>query len=98
MNIEELEHSLAETRNALAETQRGVLKLAEMNNRLIEVLIRVKGGLTDLDKSYIIGKITKEEYIKKYAEQCNPNNLGELFMHMFDTFPTTKEDKTSEAD
>lgn len=37
MNIEELEHSLAETRNALAETQRGVLKLAEMNNRLIKI-------------------------------------------------------------
>ena len=98
MNIEELEYSLAETRKALAETQRGVLKLAEVNNRLIEVLIRVKGSLTDLDKSFIIGKITKEAYIKKYAEQCNPNNLGELFMNMFDTFPMTTEDKTSEVD
>ena len=76
-----------ELEKELKETQEAIKWLSDTTARLVDVLI-VKGDIDTLDKSYMRGDLSKDEYIQKYKEQ---NSLGYLFNQMFQT--TTFTDK-----
>lgn len=65
----------------LKETQEAIKWLSDTTARLVDVLI-VKGDIDSLDKSYMRGDLSKDEYIQKYKEQ---NSLDNLFNMMFQT-------------
>lgn len=75
----------------LKETQEAIKWLSDTTARLVDVLI-VKGDIDSLDKSYMRGDLSKDEYIQKYKEQ---NSLDNLFNMMFQT--TAFTDKKGES-
>lgn len=82
-----------ELEKELKETQEAVTWLSDTCARLVDVLI-VKGNIDSLDKSYMRGELSKDEYIQKYKEQ---NSLDNLFNMMFQTTAfTDKKDNNND--
>ena len=79
-----------ELEKELKETQEAIKWFSDTTARLVDVLI-VKGNIDNLDKSYMRGDLSREEYIQKYKEQ---NSLDNLFNLMFQTtaFTDKKDD------
>ena len=95
MTYEELETELKRTQAALADTQKGVLQIAEHFGRLMAIL-KNSMIVDDLDKSFIEGKITEKEYIKKYKKQHEISNLFSTIFAGMGTQSSTQESEKSE--